>query len=224
MTVEATDKSGNGIAEVDVDVTGPVERSGKTARDGSIAFRTMRAGTYRVRFEHEGFITLERELVARGGSPVTVSVALSAASVKPVAKVPEPAPVAPPPPVKPPSRAVDPRTLSIPDFLDKNLIGGQPQRRTMLGCTDGSTTTLLQVRDPLNDQQHADADETLYVVAAAGVLRIRNQDTRLQPGHFALVPRGTSYSLRREGRNPLIVLSVLAGPPCNEPSGTDRQP
>jgi mannose-6-phosphate isomerase-like protein (cupin superfamily) len=219
MTVEATDKSGNGIGDVSVGVNGPVDRSGTTGKDGSIAFRSMRAGTYRLRFEREGFTTLERELVTRAGAPVTVSVALTAAPVKPVPKVPEPAPApapAPPPPVRSPSRAVEPRSLSIPDFLDTNLIGGEPQRRTLLGCAEGGTTTLLQVRDPLSDQNHADADLVLYVVAGSGTVRVRNQDTRLQPGHFAMVPRGMSYGLRRDGRNPLIVLSVLAGAPCVE--------
>ena len=86
MTVEATDKSGNSIADVDVDVDGPVDRTGTTGTDGSIVFRSMRAGTYRVRFEHEGFVTLERELVTRAGSPVTVSVSLNAAPAKPQPK------------------------------------------------------------------------------------------------------------------------------------------
>jgi hypothetical protein len=30
-----------------------------------------------------------------------------------------------------------------------------------------------------------------------------------------VVPRGTSYSFTRSGRNPLIVLAVLAGAPCD---------
>src|SRR5690349_18983282 len=33
MTVEATDKSGNSIANVDVDVSGPVDRTGTTTKD-----------------------------------------------------------------------------------------------------------------------------------------------------------------------------------------------
>jgi mannose-6-phosphate isomerase-like protein (cupin superfamily) len=224
MAVEVTDKSGNGIADVQVALSGPVDRSGTTARDGSISFRAIRGGTYRLRFEREGYTTLERELVTRAGSPTSVAVALTAAPVKPSPKLPEPAPVTPPPAPapRPSSRVVEPRSLSIPDFLDKNLIGGEPQRRTQLGCAEGGTASLLQVRDPLTDQQHADADEVIYVVAGAGVVRMRNQDTRLQPGHFTLVPRGTSYGLRRDGRNPLIVLSVLAGPPCNEGTAANR--
>ena len=63
LAVQATDKSGNGIQGVAVAVSGPVERSGLTGGDGAISFRSMRAGTYRLRFEHEKYITLEREVV-----------------------------------------------------------------------------------------------------------------------------------------------------------------
>jgi mannose-6-phosphate isomerase-like protein (cupin superfamily) len=106
--------------------------------------------------------------------------------------------------------------MSIPDFLDKNLIGGEPQKSTLMACAEGGTARLLQVRDPLTDQQHPDVDEMIYVVAGNGVLRIRNQDTRLEPGFFALVPRSISHSLRRAGRNPLIVVSVFAGAACTD--------
>ena len=60
LSVTVTDKSGNGIGDVNVAVNGPVDRSGHTAADGSVAFRTMRAGTYRLRFENDRYITLEK--------------------------------------------------------------------------------------------------------------------------------------------------------------------
>lgn len=213
LTVEVTDKSGNGLAAVHVAAAGPVDRSGETGQTGSIAFRSMRGGTYRLRFEHEGFTTLERELVMRGGQSTTVSVALTAAPVKP-APAPEPPPAPDPEPARS-TRVVEPRSLSLLDFLDKNLIGGEPQKTTLLACAEGGTARLVQVRDPL-DEEHADVDEILYVVAGGGTVRMRNQDTRMSAGHFALVPRGMPHSLRREGRNPLILLSVLAGSPCDE--------
>jgi len=217
LTVEVTNKSGNPVADVQVSSAGPADRSGMTGQDGALVLRSMRAGTYRLRFEREGFTTLEREVTIRAGQSSTVSVSLTAAPVKP-APAPLPEPVAPPPAAKSPARAVEPRFLSIPDFLvsDKNLIGGEPQKTTLIACADGGTARLLQVRDPLSDQQHEDVDELLYVVAGAGVIRMRNQDTKMTPGFFVLVPRGIAHSLRREGRNPLIVVSVFAGSPCNE--------
>jgi mannose-6-phosphate isomerase-like protein (cupin superfamily) len=216
VTVELTDRSGNPVGGASVGAAGPVDRSGNTGNDGTIVFRSMRAGNYRLRFEREGFTTLERDIVVRTGQPMTVSAALTAAPVKPTPTLPPPVATPPPAPAKPQARNVDPRSLSIPDFLDKNLIGGEPQKLTLLACAEGGTARLLQVRDPLTNEQHEDVDEILYVVAGAGVLHIRNQDVRLNPGHFALVPRGIAHGLRREGRNPLIAVSVLAGAPCSE--------
>jgi hypothetical protein len=88
LAVQVTDKSGNGIGDVAVSVTGPVDRSGSTGPDGNVTFRSVRAGTYRLRFEHERFVTLEREMVMRA-QPSDVSVALNPA---PTLKTPVPAP------------------------------------------------------------------------------------------------------------------------------------
>ena len=209
-----TDKSGNGVANVAVGVSGPVERSGTTAADGSVAFRSMRAGTYRLRFEHERFITLERELIMARGSEVSVS--LNPAPPMPVAPpAPAPEPAAPPPDQRK-LRPVDPRTLSIPDFLERNLIGSEPQKTSLLACTDGGTARILQVKEPLNNQQNETADQLLYVVAGAGVVRVREQSYKAEPGWFALIPRGAPHGIRREGRNPLIALTVAMGTTCNE--------
>ena len=215
LAVQVTDKSGNPIGDVAVRVGGPVDRSGTTGQDGTIGFRAMRAGTYRLRFEREGFTTLEREVVMQS-RPADVSVALTAAPVKPASPPPAPEPTLPSPaPVKNP-RAVEPNHVSLQDYLDRNLIGSEPIKTSLLACADGGTAVLLQVREPLSDRQHADADEMLYVVAGSGILRVRNQDTKMGPAHFAFVPRGMTHSLRRDGRNPMIVLSVLAGPGCTE--------
>jgi mannose-6-phosphate isomerase-like protein (cupin superfamily) len=34
------------------------------------------------------------------------------------------------------------------------------------------------------------------------------------PGSLAVVPRGVAHAFERRGKNPLIVLSMLAGAPC----------
>ena len=215
-TVQVTDRQGEPLNDVHVTLTGPVERSGTSAGKGTVVFRTLRAGTYRLRFERDDVITLEREIVLRAGQPADVSVALSAAPA--AADAPPPPVPAEAPPPDPPAvdRAVDPRLLSLPDVIVKNLIRSEPQRTLPLACAQGGTARLLQIRDPFEGQVHSEVDEILYVVAGAGAIRIRNQDTKVSPGHFALVPRGVAHSLRREGRNPLILLSIFAGAP-----GTD---
>jgi mannose-6-phosphate isomerase-like protein (cupin superfamily) len=213
VSVVVTDKSGNGIGDVNVAVSGPVERSGHTAADGSVAFRSMRGGTYRLRFEHERYITLEREVVV-GSRASDVSVALNPA---PAAK-PEAAPPPPvtPPPVQKSSRAVEPRTLSIPDFFEANAIGSEPQKTSLLGCTDGGTARLLQVKEPMTNQVNPDADQVIYVVGGNGTFRVREQDYKAPAGSFVLIPRGATFGARREGRNPLVALTVTMGASCAE--------
>jgi mannose-6-phosphate isomerase-like protein (cupin superfamily) len=206
-----TDKSGNPVAGVQVAMSGPVDRSGTTGSDGQVEFKTIGAGTYRLRFERKEFITLEREIVVRAGAPTTVSVALNVAPPPPAPPI-APAPAAPPES----SRAIEPRTLSIPDFLEKNFLKSEPQKTSLLGCADGGTARLIQVRDPLENQLHTDVDELIYVVAGDGTIRIRDKDSAVGAGSFALVPRRVPHNIRRQGRNPLIVLSVLAGARCTE--------
>jgi hypothetical protein len=215
--VTVTDKSGNGIGEVNVALTGPIDRSGRTVADGSVSFRTLRAGTYRLRFEHERYITLEREVVL-GTRTSEVLVALNPAPpVKPVVAA-APPPVAPPPPApKTSGRAVDPRTLSIPDFFEANAIGGsEPQKISLLGCTDGGTAKLLQMKEPMTNLVNEDADQVIYVVGGNATFRVRDRDFKTGSGSFVLIPRGTTYSAKRDGRNPLVALTVTMGAACTE--------
>jgi mannose-6-phosphate isomerase-like protein (cupin superfamily) len=212
MDIRVTDRSGNPLADVEVAVAGPSERSGKTDANGTLSYSGMSAGTYRLRFAHEGFITFEREVMLRGGTPARIDVALSVA--------PKPAePAAPPAPAEPERDpmadvSVEPRTVFIPDFIDQNYLGRAPRKDSVLGCAPSSTTTLLQLREPLGEHSHADTDELLYVVAGEAVLRVDGRDTRIEAGSYSLVPRGTTHSITRRGSNPIVLLSIAAGRPC----------
>jgi mannose-6-phosphate isomerase-like protein (cupin superfamily) len=212
MDIRVTDRSGNALADVEVTVSGPSDRAGKTDANGTLAYKGMGAGTYRLRFAHEGFITLEREVTLRGGTPGRVDVALSVAP-KPVEPPAAPQPAAP---VRDPMAdvSVEPRTVFIPDFIDQNYLGRAPRKDSVLGCAPSSTTTLLQLRDPLGEHSHADTDELLYVVAGEAVLRVGGRDTRIEAGSYSLVPRGTTHSITRRGSNPIVLLSIEAGRPC----------
>jgi mannose-6-phosphate isomerase-like protein (cupin superfamily) len=78
---------------------------------------------------------------------------------------------------------------------------------------------VLQLRDSLALHTHADLDEILYVVAGDGVVRVRDETMTLAPGSLTVIPRGLPHATERRGRNPLIVLSTLAGAACPiEPS------
>jgi mannose-6-phosphate isomerase-like protein (cupin superfamily) len=150
-------------------------------------------------------------------------VALNPAPVKPVVAPPPPPQAAAPPPEQRKLRPVEPRALSIPDFVDKNFIrSSEPQKSSLIACTDGGAARVLQVKEPLNNQQNDTADQLLYVVAGAGTVRVRDQAYQAEPGWFVLIPRGVQHGIRREGRNPMIALTVALGAPCAETAQLTR--
>lgn len=213
LTIQVTDALGAPLADTQVTTTGPVAREGVTAPDGSLRLTNMRAGNYRLRFTREGSMTLERDVAIRAGESATVDVSLSPAPAPPKAE-----------PVKPPMSEPAAKTLPppgdakitpVPLFLEKNFISGREGRKeSSLGCTATGTATLHQLREAWLSHAHEDADEWIYVVAGEGTLRIGTADQRVQAGTFSLVPHTTSHALLPQGRNPLIVISVLSGPRC----------
>jgi mannose-6-phosphate isomerase-like protein (cupin superfamily) len=214
LTIVVTDPAGATVPGVKVHATGAVTRDGETDDDGAVAFRSLPAGVMRLRFEGDGFITLERDVSVRAGQPAEIGVTLNPAPapLKPEPKA-APPPVTSPPPA--PRPAGEPRTLSIPDFVEKNFIGRGGQKESVLGCTVGATSRLIQLRDPLPDHVHADADEELYVIAGEGIVRVGGREEAVTSGVFSVIPRGTPHAITRKGRNPLILLSTLSGEPCS---------
>ena len=224
MAVLVTDRSGDPVEGVAVTVTGPAEREAKSDVGGNVVVRNMGEGTYRLRFEHPRFITLEREVTMQAGKALRTTVALSAAPSREAAreeaaaeKKEEKEQAAPSPPSEPklpPPGSQPPTFVSIPDVFESNPIGREASRTSIVGCAGVTTTTLIQLRDPLTEHMHADADEAIYVVAGEGIQRIAGRDVELTPGTLAMVPRGTAHAIEREGSRVLVLLSVLSGPPC----------
>src|SRR5262245_55585199 len=84
-----TDPSGKAIENVTVHVMGPVDREVQSPSIGATRVEGPRAGTYRVRFTHEDFITFEKEISWRAGTAAPeIAITLN----------PAPAVAAPPPP------------------------------------------------------------------------------------------------------------------------------
>jgi mannose-6-phosphate isomerase-like protein (cupin superfamily) len=241
------DTSGHVLAGVRVQVDGTSSGEFTTDGEGVVRLPSMRDGAYLLRFERTGFTTLERDVTLRGGQPDVIAVALSAAPTPeppgargpgrsdailvtpPVpALTPRPAPTPPPQTSGPvvtalPPAAGDQKTVSIPTFLDRNLIGREALKESILGCTATATTRLLQLRDPLAEHVHANVDEMLYVVAGEGTLLIPSRAAApIAPGSLSIVPRGAPHAIERRGKNPLIVLSILSGTPCTGESGAPR--
>jgi mannose-6-phosphate isomerase-like protein (cupin superfamily) len=213
MTVMVTDRTGKALEEVEVGVTGPVDRDGTTDAEGTVAFRSMGGGTYRLRFEHPAFITFEREVSMPAGRAFRTSATLNPAR----SRAPnEERAAAPPPtaPQQPPPGSQPPTSLSIPDVVERSFIGRGPTRTSPVGCAGIATATLIQLRDPLAEHAHADADEALYVVAGEGIQSVAGSEVPLTAGTLAMVPRGTPHTITRSGSRPLILVSILSGPPC----------
>jgi len=202
FAIVVTDPSGAPLGDVKVTRT---ER-------GRIAFENLPSGNYVFRFELEGFFSLEREVVARGGPPIDVKVVLT----------PEPPPPPPPVPVIPPKPAApaptgDPVAIDMTSFIEKNYVGRGAGKISPLACAAGGVATLMQVKDPLVEHTHADADEFLYTIAGEGSVRAAGRDQPLHAGSFMMLPRGVPHIIVAVTRNPLVLLSIKAGEHCSAP-------
>jgi mannose-6-phosphate isomerase-like protein (cupin superfamily) len=213
MSVLVTDRVGGPVADVVVGVRGPVDRDGRTDSSGTLLFRNLPGGTYRLRFEHPAFVTLEREVNMQAGRALRTSAALNAAPKPPPPETP-PAPPQPAQPQLPPPGTQPPTVVSIPEVFEASPIEKNPERTSIVGCAGVSTATLIQLRDPLAEHSHDDADEALYVVAGEGTAHVAGHDVKLAPGTLAMVPRGTTHTITRQGSKVLVLLSIVSGPPC----------
>lgn len=209
LAISVADPSGAAIPNVLVTLEGAASRSTRT-EGGRIAIEELPLGRYTVRFEQEGFITVERDLTATAGKPIDVKVTMK----------PMPAPAAPPAPPAPepaPKKAIvnaKPAVFDVPGVIEKEFVGRAAGKTTPLACGGDGAATLIQLNQPLQPHAHDDADEFLYVVAGEGSASLQGTTQKLKAGTLLFVPRGTSHGLTVSGRNPLIVLSTRAGSGC----------
>jgi len=207
FAITVADRSGARIPDVEVTMTGPAQRTGRTEA-GRLVFENVPAGTYRFRFDKEGFVSLEKELAARGARPIDVSVTLDAAP-------PPPKPLAPvPPPAPPPPSAVKPVVLDMPAFIEKNYVGRGSGKTTPLGCGSRGSAALIQLNDPIASHAHADADEYIYVIAGQGTATLGTREESLGPGVYLLIPRGLAHGFTAGPKKPLEMISIRAGGTC----------
>jgi mannose-6-phosphate isomerase-like protein (cupin superfamily) len=210
VEVRVTDRTGKPAPDAHVVAEGPSARDGMTDLTGAIVFRAMTAGTYRVRAEGEGFVTLEKEVTIRGTVP-PIEFSLSAAPAPPKADTPPP-----PPPVAEAPKAVpgEPKIVSLLDVAENSLSGREPVRTVPVGCSGFTRSQILVVRETLPPEARDDADDMLYVIAGEGSITMAGKTQNITSGWFSVVPRGTSRTLARRGRNPMILLSIVGGPAC----------
>lgn len=195
---------------------GPTERSGDTDGSGQLNFPGLQAGTYRLRFSGEMVTAFEKEVVVRAGQVADVDVTLSPAPEPKVIR--EPAPVPPPAPA---SAAVGPKgqplTHAIGDLLEKEFVGRQPRRETLLSCSGSERSSMIQLNEALPERLYESADAIYYVLGGEGSILMNGRESRLGVNAFVSVPRGTSHSFTRRGSRLFVLLSVLSGEPCEQP-------
>jgi mannose-6-phosphate isomerase-like protein (cupin superfamily) len=212
MAITVTDPRGLTLSGIQVSVSGATTRSGEKNPSGNLSVTGLMAGTYRLRFDGEKWISFEREVTLRSGQVLDVDVSLN------------PAPEPPPPPPPAPAPAPEPetqvgpkgqvQTISIPDWLEKEFVGREPRRETILSCSGNERTTMLQLNDPMPQRLYDAADVVYYVVAGEGTVTVDGKASRIPTSAFISVPRGTPHSFERRGNRPLMLLAVLGGEPC----------
>jgi mannose-6-phosphate isomerase-like protein (cupin superfamily) len=210
FAVTVQDSTGAPIPQVNVTLTGPVSRTART-EGGRIAFESLPAGPYKFRFDKEGFVPLERELSARGATPIDVKVTLTAMPPPPA---PPPAPVPEPTPTAGRTVNAKPVAIDMPAFIEKYYVGRAAGKTTAITCATGGDANLLQLNDGLAEHTHADADEFLYVIAGQGAVRMGEKVEALGPGVFMMIPRGTAHVITPAVKKPLVALSLKAGEKC----------
>jgi mannose-6-phosphate isomerase-like protein (cupin superfamily) len=215
MAITVTDARGATLSDIRVEVLGTSDRVGTTNANGQVNFTAMQAGTYRLRFSGSPVITLEKEIVVRAGQVAAVDATLNAAP--PPAPPPPSAPAQPAPAAAPAvGPAGEPRALSVVDLLEKEFVGTQPRRETLLSCSGNTRTTLVQMNQDQAERLYDTADATYYVVGGEGAVRVEGRETVFPTTGFVSIPRGTAHALLRRGRRPLIVVATLSGTPCEE--------
>jgi hypothetical protein len=217
VRIAVRDQDGALLSGVRLFLSGDSTGEFTTGAAGTAVIPDLKNGVYRVRCEHEGFITLEREFTLRGGAWNPVDIVLNAAP--PPAAPPITTPSTPPPAQADPQAAAvapggPPVTMSIVDFLDRNFIGREPLKESILACKPSSTVRLLQMREGVARHVHERADEIIYVVAGEGAVHIGEEAAPVRPGSLVVVPNGSDHNFERRGKNPLVIVSTLVGSPC----------
>jgi mannose-6-phosphate isomerase-like protein (cupin superfamily) len=208
--IAVRDRDGTSLSGVRLVLSGAGTGEFVTSGAGTTVVPDLKDGVYRLRCEREGFITFEREFTVRGGTYSQIEVVLNPAPPPPP---PPPAPEPAPPAAIPPGGR--PVTMSVVEFLDKNLIGREPLKESVVACSPQETVRLLQMREAVAQHVHERGDEIIYVVAGEGTVRMGDAATPLRAGSLVVVTNGTGHSFERAGKNPLIVVSTLVGAPCD---------
>lgn len=207
--VGVKDQDGASLSGVHLLLSGAGTGEFTTGAAGTVIIPNLIDGAYLLRCERDGYITLEREFALKGSTYSPVDIVLHKAP---------PPPPPPPAPEPPPAPAMLPGgpsiTVSIPEFIDRNFIGREPFKESILACKPLETVRLLQMREAVARHVHDRLDEVVYVVAGEGAVRIGDETVTVRPGALVVVPHGNGHGFERRGKNPLVIVSTLVGSAC----------
>jgi len=214
VRITVRDPQGARLEGVRLTVSGAATGEFTTGAAGTTVVPDLKPGVYRVRVEHEGFVTLEREFTLASGAWNPIDIVLNEAPPPPK---PEPAPAPAPAPAV--ASGGPPVAISVPDFLERNFIGREPLKESIVACKPFETVRLLQIREPVAQHTHDRNDELVYVVAGQGAMRINGEATPVSAGSLLVLPAGSAHAFERRGKNPLVLMSTLTGSACEAAKG-----
>ena len=209
IAMVVTDDRGAALNGIHVAMTGPIDREAETDANGQANFPGLQAGTYRLRFSGDGVATFEREVTVRAGAIEHVDIKLSPAAAA------KPAPSTTPPPA-----AVgpigSPQIGSLTSLAERTRNAKSPVRDTVLSCSGNTRNELLVLTDEQPERIYQSAESTYYVLSGQGSAKVGSLQSVISPGSFIAVPRGTPFTLARQGKTPLVLLWTLSGEACEQ--------
>ena len=208
IALTVTTPDGATLPDVRVELTGPMPREAVTDASGQANFPGLSAGTYRLRFSGDAVTAFERELTLRAGAIERLKITLTPAPAVAAA------PAAPPAPATGPTGS--PQLGSLTNLAERERNTKEPRREILLSCSGNTRNMLLVLTQEQPQRIYDSAEATYYVIAGEGSARVGALQSVINVGSFIAVPRGTPFSIARNGNRPLALLWTLSGEPCEQ--------
>jgi mannose-6-phosphate isomerase-like protein (cupin superfamily) len=205
-----TDTSGATLGGIHVELSGPAMKADDTNDAGQVNFPGLEPGTYRLVFTGDNVRGFERELTLKAGEISRLTISLT----------PTPAPKAPAPAAAPPRSTVGPvgkpQIGSLGNLADRESKSKDPRHEVLLSCSGNTRNMLLVLNQDQPERNYESAEATFFVLSGQGSARVGALQSAIATGSFIAVPRGTAFTLARQGKNPLTLLWTLSGEPCEQ--------
>ena len=91
------------------------------------------------------------------------------------------------------------------------------RREILLSCSGNTRNMLLVLTGEQPQRVYDSAESTFYVLEGQGGAQIGGLMSQIGPGSFMSVPRGTPFTIARQGNRPLSMVWTLSGEPCEQP-------